>query len=205
MLSTLRTRSECVCWGTSAAKAVLQIFGTDLGAHGWSQLASSCESARISHDLIFPMEAVGVSAEIERVEIFGLKSALKSAEVTSAGKVAALPPPRSRPLDSSALQAAVIKVKPFIDMRSEWQLSVMAPALMKIETHNGSGEKPAMSKDAAELNDFERFSMKRSSADNGSEGSDGTAQRGELGKGSPFDDLENWFGQAKPRTAKRLR
>lgn len=22
-----------------------------------------------------------------------------------------------------------------------------------------------------------------------------------LGKGSPFDDLENWFGQAKPRTA----
>lgn len=68
-------------------------------------------------------EAVGVSAEIERVEIFGLRSALKSAEVTSGGKVAALPPPRSRPLDS-ALQAAVIKVKPFIDMKSEWQLSV---------------------------------------------------------------------------------
>eukprot|EP00438_Fugacium_kawagutii_P025807 Skav200485 [mRNA] locus=scaffold450:144546:145538:+ [translate_table: standard] len=43
--------------------------------------------------------------------------------------------------------------------------------------------------------------MKRSGgADNGSEGSDGTAQHGELGKGSPFDDLENWFGQAKPRT-----
>lgn len=69
-------------------------------------------------------EAVGVSAEIERVEIFGLKSALTSAEVTSGGKVAALPLPRSRPLDSSALQAAVIKVKPFIDMRSEWQLAV---------------------------------------------------------------------------------
>ena len=26
-----------------------------------------------------------------------------------------------------------------------------------------------------------------------------------LGKGSPFDDLENWFGQAKPRTAIRPR
>lgn len=37
-------------------------------------------------------------------------------------------------------------------------------------------------------------------AENGSEGSDGTAGRGnELGKDSPFDNLENWFGQAKPR------
>ncbi|CAJ1411005.1 unnamed protein product [Effrenium voratum] len=69
-----------------------------------------------------PEAAVG--AEIERVEIFGLKSAPQSAEATVAGKAVALPVPKSRALDGSALHAAVVKVKPFVDMRSEWQISV---------------------------------------------------------------------------------
>ncbi|OLQ08713.1 Inosine-guanosine kinase [Symbiodinium microadriaticum] len=71
--------------------------------------------------------AAAVSAEIERVEIFGLKSPLTAAEATLDGKVSALPKPISRALSgdgSASLHAAMLKVKPRIDMRQAWSISV---------------------------------------------------------------------------------
>eukprot|EP00439_Symbiodinium_sp_Y106_P025739 s749_g3.t1 len=67
--------------------------------------------------------AAAVSAEIERVEIFGLKVRLTAAEATVDGKVSALPKPISRALSgdgSASLHAAMLKVKPRIDMRQAW-------------------------------------------------------------------------------------
>ncbi|CAK9096621.1 Adenosine kinase 2 (AK 2) (Adenosine 5'-phosphotransferase 2) [Durusdinium trenchii] len=133
-------KSECIAWGVEAAQRVLQVFGTDL-KEGWLQLRELCRKADGKSFLDIELEfkdgvlratktgalpeAVAVSAEIERVEIFGLQTALSSAESVQNGKAIALPRPRSRLLDGEAkLQAAVVKVKPFIDMRSEWQLSV---------------------------------------------------------------------------------
>eukprot|EP00931_Biecheleriopsis_adriatica_P116841 TRINITY_DN92428_c0_g1_i1.p1 TRINITY_DN92428_c0_g1~~TRINITY_DN92428_c0_g1_i1.p1 ORF type:complete len:1051 (-),score=245.11 TRINITY_DN92428_c0_g1_i1:44-2815(-) len=73
-----------------------------------------------------------ISTEIERVEIFGLKAPLTRAEVQHAdGSRAALTTPISRKLEmgsgSDSLYAAVVKVTPWLDLRSAgkgWKLAV---------------------------------------------------------------------------------
>eukprot|EP00439_Symbiodinium_sp_Y106_P032432 s749_g3.t2 len=143
---------NCTPWGYASATAVLQVFGTDLGLEGWHRLCTSCAETTakscppvsthrfgINQLRIFMTDgtlrasktvgqlpeavAAAVSAEIERVEIFGLKVRLTAAEATVDGKVSALPKPISRALSgdgSASLHAAMLKVKPRIDMRQAW-------------------------------------------------------------------------------------
>jgi len=74
--------------------------------------------------------AAAVSAEIERVEIFGLKAPARGAEATIDGKKTVLPVPITRPLaigaGTGSLHAATVKVAPWIDMRSgsSWSLTL---------------------------------------------------------------------------------
>lgn len=67
----------------------------------------------------------GVSAEIEKVEIFGLTKPLESAELTSKGTKQALTKPTSKALAAGGY-VATLKVLPWVDLRhgSEWALKV---------------------------------------------------------------------------------
>jgi len=60
----------------------------------------------------------GISAEIEKVEIFGLNSPAQGASVTVNGKTREL----EKPISSES--KAVIKVVPWIEMRGDWSLKV---------------------------------------------------------------------------------
>ena len=66
-------------------------------------------------------DSVAVSADLERVEVFGLKAAPSGAEASVGGTATALTV-RSRAVGQ--LYAAVVKVKPFVSMRAAWQIAV---------------------------------------------------------------------------------
>jgi len=75
--------------------------------------------------------AAAVSAEIERVEVFGLKVPAQGAKLIVNGETTELPIPVTRPLtigagNSAALHSATIKVKPWINLSSgsAWSLSI---------------------------------------------------------------------------------
>jgi len=66
-----------------------------------------------------------ISAEVERVEIFGLKAAPSGATLTINGKPHPLAVPLSRKLGGSgALYAAVVKIKPWFDLQGDWSLTL---------------------------------------------------------------------------------
>eukprot|EP00418_Pyrodinium_bahamense_P085599 CAMPEP_0179059488 /NCGR_PEP_ID=MMETSP0796-20121207/25378_1 /TAXON_ID=73915 /ORGANISM="Pyrodinium bahamense, Strain pbaha01" /LENGTH=1004 /DNA_ID=CAMNT_0020756245 /DNA_START=1 /DNA_END=3015 /DNA_ORIENTATION=- len=66
-----------------------------------------------------------VSAEVERVEVFGLKKPPEGANMMSKGTRVELPPPISRQLGGGGgLYATVVKVAPWFDLQGEWALAV---------------------------------------------------------------------------------
>lgn len=65
-----------------------------------------------------------ISAEVERVEIFGLKAPAKGASLTVKGTKHELPVPTSRSLGGE-YYTAVVKIQPWFDLRGDWSLAVL--------------------------------------------------------------------------------
>jgi len=63
-----------------------------------------------------------ISAEVERVEVFGLSAAPKAASLTLAGKSHTLTVPMTRTIGSSV--AATVKVQPWIELNKAWSLQL---------------------------------------------------------------------------------
>merc|ERR1712151_792750 len=64
-----------------------------------------------------------VSAEVEKIEIFGLKKAPTQVELTLRGAKHSLAVPKSREI-GGGLYSAILKVQPMIDLTAAWSVKV---------------------------------------------------------------------------------